>query len=66
MIQERHNYTAEDKVEILKRHLLERVAVSDICDEYKLQPKVFYSWQKQLFENGALAFRGKEGKGEIF
>jgi len=56
MRKKRHNYTPEEKVFILKRHLVERVAVSDLCDEYQLQPKVFYSWQQQFFENGAAAF----------
>ena len=56
MRKKRHNYTPEEKVRILKRHLVERIAVSDLCDEYHLQPKVFYDWQKQFFENGAAAF----------
>jgi transposase-like protein len=42
---------------ILRKHLLEGVAVSDICDEHDLQPTVFYRWQKQLFEEGAMVFR---------
>jgi len=29
----RHNYTPEEKVLILKRHLTEGVAVSALCDE---------------------------------
>ena len=56
MRKKRRNYTPEEKVRILRRHLVERVAVSDLCDEYRLQPKVFYEWQKQFFENGATAF----------
>ena len=56
MRKKRHNYTPEEKVFILKRHLIERVSISDLCDEYQLQPKVFYTWQQQLFENGAAAF----------
>jgi transposase len=52
----RSNYTAEQKVAILRRHLLDNVAVSELCDEYKLQPTVFYRWQKQFFDNGAAAF----------
>jgi transposase-like protein len=39
----RHNYPPEEKVFILKRHLAEKVPVSDLCDEYKLQPKIFGS-----------------------
>ena len=56
MRKKRHNYTPEEKALILKRHLVEGVAVSALCDEYHLQPKVFYSWQQQLFEGAAAAF----------
>lgn len=64
MRKKRHNYSPEEKVFILKRHLVGREAVSDLCDEYQLQPKIFYGWQKQFFEKGASAFarEGKEGK----
>lgn len=56
MRKQRTNYTAQEKVFILKRHLVDRVPVSDLCDEYNLQPTVFYRWQKEFFENGASAF----------
>ena len=56
MRKKRKNYTAQEKVLILKRFLVDRVAVSDLCDEYNLQPTVFYRWQKEFFENGAAAF----------
>jgi len=52
----RYNYTFEEKVIILKRHLIDKSPVSDICDQYNLQPTVFYRWQKEFFENGAAAF----------
>jgi transposase-like protein len=56
MRKKRHNYSPEEKVSILRRHLIDRVPVSDLCDEYQLQPSVFYDWQKLFFENGASAF----------
>jgi transposase len=59
---DRTHYSAEEKVAIVKRHLLDGVPVSDLCDQYKLQPTVFYRWQKQLFENGAAAFSTPQGK----
>ena len=31
--------------------------MSDLCEAYKLQPTVFYRWQKAFFENGAQAFQ---------
>jgi transposase len=60
MRRERKQYTAEEKVAILRRHFLEKVPVSDLCEELNLQPTVFYRWQKEFFENGAVAFQSKE------
>ena len=57
----RKNYSPSEKVAILRRHLIDRVAVSDLCDEYKLSPTLFYAWQKIFFENGASAFERKNG-----
>lgn len=59
MRKERKHYTAEEKVAILRRHSLDKVPVSDLCEDLGLQPTVFYRWQKELFENGAAAFPGK-------
>ena len=56
MRKKRHNYSPEEKVIILKRHLVGRETVSDLCDEYQLQPNILYGWQKQFFEKGAAAF----------
>lgn len=56
MRKKRYNYTAQAKVAILKRHLIDQIPVSDLCDEYHLQPTVFYRWQKAFFENGTAAF----------
>ena len=57
MARKRKQYTGEEKLAILRKHLLEGKAVSDICDENGLQPTVFYRWQKQLFEEGSIVFR---------
>jgi transposase len=52
----RRHFTTEQKVALLKRHLIDKVPVSDLCNEEELQPSVFYQWQRQLFENLAGAF----------
>jgi transposase-like protein len=57
MRKERKHYTAEEKVGVLRWHLLDKVPVSDLCEELGLQPTVFYRWQKEFFENGASAFQ---------
>ena len=64
MNKRRKNYTPEEKVAILKKHLVEKEPVSDLCDKYNLQPTVFYRWQKQFFENGASAFQ-RQSKRDI-
>lgn len=56
MKRRRKNRSGEEKVAILKRHLVDRVPVSDLCDEYDLNPTVFYRWEKDFFEHGAAAF----------
>lgn len=60
MRKERKHYSSEEKVAILRRHLLDKVPVADLCEEYSLQPTVFYRWQKEFFENGATAFESKQ------
>jgi len=59
MKKQRKRYSAEEKVTALRRHLLEGVAVSTLCDELALQPTMFYRWQKELFENAVAAFQPK-------
>jgi len=56
MTNARRKFSAEEKVQILRLHLLEKQPVSDVCDKFGLNPNVFYRWQKQFFENGAAAF----------
>ena len=48
--------TPEQKLTIVRRHLLENVPVSDLCDEFNIHATQYYNWQKQLFENGTMAF----------
>jgi len=61
MKKQRKHYTPEEKVAILRRHLLDKEPISKLCDELGLQPTVFYRWQKEFFENGAAAFQPKAG-----
>jgi len=46
MKKQRKHYTPEEKVAILRRHLLENEPISKLCDELGLQPTVFYRWQR--------------------
>ena len=59
----RRHFTTEQKVALLKRHLVDKVPISDLCNEEELQPSVFYQWQRQLFENLAGAFTTPASEG---
>ncbi len=54
--------TPDAKVSIVRRHLLENVPVSDLCDEHGIHPTQYYGWQKQLFENAAQLFERRPNK----
>lgn len=63
MAKQRRHFSGTEKVAILKRHLLDKVPVSDLCDEYDLYPNQFYAWLKEFFENGHAAFdNGRKSK----
>ena len=52
----RRHFSGPEKVAILKRHLLDKTPVSNLCDEFGIAPNLFYRWQKEFFENGHSAF----------
>jgi transposase-like protein len=56
MARQRRSFTPEQKVALLRLHLLEKKPISDLCEEHQLSVNLFYLWQKQFFENGAAAF----------
>jgi transposase-like protein len=60
----RKQYSAQEKVAILRERLLEGKPLSEVCERHQLQPTVFYAWQKQFFENGAAAFERKNKRSE--
>ncbi len=65
MTKQRRHFTSQEKVAILKRHLLEKTLVSDLCDEFGLNTTVFYRWQQEFFENGHRAFdNGRQTKAQ--
>jgi transposase len=56
MPRQRRHFSPEQKVALLRLHLLEKKPISDICQEHDLSVTLFYLWQKQFFENGTAAF----------
>jgi transposase len=58
----RRKFTAEQKAAILREHLIEKVAVAEVCDRHGLRPTQFYRWQKEMLENLVGLF-GRRGRG---
>lgn len=59
MKKERRSWSAEEKTRVLRRHLIEKIPVSKVCEEEKVAPSMYHRWQEQLFQNAALALEGK-------
>ena len=58
---QRRRLAPEQKIAILKAHLVDKKPISDLCDQHGIQPSQFYRWQQEFFERGSLIF---ESRGE--
>ena len=57
----RRHFSPEEKVKIIRLHLLEKIPISEVCEKHQITPTQFYQWQKIFFENGAGAFAKSSG-----
>jgi transposase len=57
MSKPRRRFGTDQKATILKMYLVEKVPISDLCDEYGIKPNQVYTWQKTLFDNAPAAFQ---------
>ena len=42
----RGRFATDQKATILKRYPVDKVPISDLCDEYDIKPNQIYTWQK--------------------
>ena len=42
----RRNHSSQQKAELLKKNLVDKVPDSDICGAHQIQPSLFYYWQR--------------------
>jgi len=56
MKKQRRKFSAQQKVKMLRQHLVKKVPISEVCDRNGIGPTQFYQWQKVFFENGTAAF----------
>ena len=56
----------EQRAQIVRRHLADKVPVSDLADEFGIQPSQIHIWVRQVLDQAEHAFRrmGRPSKGE--
>lgn len=59
---QRRRFGKDQKATILKRYLVDKVPISDLCDEYGIKPNQVYTWQQTLFEHAEAAFQEAAGR----
>jgi transposase-like protein len=52
----RRQHTPEQKAALVQRHLVDKVPVSQLCNENDLQPSLFYDWLRLIQANAHAAF----------
>ena len=57
----RRHFSAEQKAQVVRRHLAGKEAVSDLADELKVQPSAIPLWVKQVLEQAERAFEKSSG-----
>ncbi len=61
----KRHFTAQQKVQILREHLIDKAPVSQVCEKHQIQPTLFYNWQKTFFENGTAAFERQPSRSRV-
>jgi transposase-like protein len=65
MSRERRRFTAEVKAQIVRRHLAGKEAVSQLAEEFGVQPSQIHTWVNQVLAQAEHAFeRSANGRGE--
>lgn len=57
--------TPEQKAEIVRRHLIGKEPVSNLADEFGLQPSLIHGWINQVMAQAERAFGRPSGKRRI-
>ena len=58
-MKQRKQYTAEQKVIIIRELLENNVPISQIAEKYQVRPNDIYNWKKKLFESATDIFASK-------
>jgi transposase len=62
MKQARRHLTPERKADIVRRHLVGKEPVSDLADEFGVQPSQIHNWVRQVLDQAERAFQHGPGR----
>jgi len=62
MSQTRRHFTAAEKADIVRRHVSGKEAVSELADEFGVQPTQIHGWVKQVLDQAEKAFHPGPGR----
>jgi transposase-like protein len=65
MSRARRHFTAEQKSEIVRRHVAGKEPVSKLADELGLQPSQIHAWINQVLAQAVRAFDRPHGNGRV-
>ena len=57
----RRHFSAEQKAQVVRRHVVDKVPVSNLADELGIQPSLIYLWVKQVLDQAERAFLHQPG-----
>lgn len=61
----RRHFSAEQKAQVVRRHLAGKEPVSKLAEELQLQPSVIHQWVNQLLAQAERAFDRPTGSGRV-
>jgi len=62
MSKPRRHFSDSVKADAVRRHLSDKVPVSDLADELKVQPSLVHLWVKQVLDQAEKAFDRPKGR----
>jgi transposase len=57
----RRHFTAQQKAEIVRRHLAGKEVVSELASEFEVQPSQIHAWVKLVLDQAETAFQRQAG-----
>jgi transposase len=65
MSKSRRRFSDEFKASVVRRHLGDKVPVSDLAAELEVQPSMIHLWVKLVLEQAEKAFERSKGPGRV-